>query len=111
MGEPTDRTVDRSLHVCPACDSSLVQPTRWEQEEDRTRWRLWRRCPECEWTCESVHTEVEVDTYDEQLDLGARELSNELRALEHGNMSEMADTFIAALASDLIGPEDFAARA
>ncbi|HEV2790346.1 MAG TPA: hypothetical protein VGV69_03505, partial [Solirubrobacterales bacterium] len=98
------------LHLCPECGSHLVQPTSWEQEADPSRWRLWRRCPECEWACESVHSEVEIDDFDEQLDLGARELANELRSLEHGNMSEMADTFIAALAGDLIGPEDFAAH-
>ena len=81
---------------------------RWEQAGDRTHWRVWRRCPECEWAGEGVHGEGEIDAFDEQLDLGAHELADELRALEHANMSEMADAFVVALAADLIGADDFA---
>lgn len=110
MREPSSdrtRSVER-LHVCPDCGSPLVQPTCWEQAGDRSRWRVWRRCPECEWHCQGVHGEAEIDLFDEQLDLGAHELADELRALEHANMVEMADAFIAALHADLIGVEDFA---
>ena len=111
MSESYNRTANRSLHVCPECGSDLVQPTRWKQQEDeRTNWRVWRRCPECEWTSDDVHNEVEIDVFDEQLDLGAHELADELRALEHANMSEMASSFITALSQDLIGADDFAAR-
>ncbi|HEV2858810.1 MAG TPA: hypothetical protein VGW80_10450 [Solirubrobacterales bacterium] len=108
MAEPgTNKTADRTLHICPACGSKLVQPVSWQQEEDRYRWRVWRRCPECEWACEAVHDEVAIDAFDEQLDLGSHELANELRALEHANMSEMAESFIHAIASDLITADDF----
>jgi predicted RNA-binding Zn-ribbon protein involved in translation (DUF1610 family) len=108
MAEPsTDRT-SRSLHVCPDCGSRLVQPTCWQQEENRSHWRVWRRCPECEWDGEGVHDEIEIDAFDEQLDLGSHQLANELRALERSNMSAMADAFIVALWSDLISAEDFA---
>ena len=107
MAEPGNEIVERALHVCPGCGSGLVQPTSWQQEQDRTRWRVWRRCPECEWSCEGVHDEVAVDAYDEQLDLGSHELANELSALEHANMGEMADAFVYALRSDLIGADDF----
>lgn len=108
MAQPLKRPAICPLHVCPECGSDLVQPTRWEQEEERTNWRVWRRCPECEWTCESIHSEVEIDAFDEQLDLGAHELADELRALEHANMSEMASSFVTALSHDLIGADDFA---
>ena len=86
----------------------MVQPTCWEQEADRTRWRVWRRCPECEWASDSVHGEVEIDAFDEQLDLGAHELAGELRSLEHANMRAMAEAFLVALRDDLIGADDFA---
>lgn len=102
-----DEATRTALHLCPECGSALVQPTAWEQELDRSHWRVWRRCPECEWTGESVHNELEVDVYDEQLDLGARELASELRALEHANMSEMAGAFVTALGNDLITADDF----
>ena len=97
-----------ALHICPECRSDLVQPTCWEQAGDRSQWRVWRRCPECEWSCQGVHGPDEIDAFDEQLDIGAHTLADELRALEHANMSDMADAFVAALAADLISADDFA---
>ena len=109
MPDPAaNKTLDLSLHVCAECGSHLVQPTAWEQEENRSSWRIWRRCPECEWRGESVHNEIEVDAFDEQLDHGSHELLGQLRAMEHANMREMTATFVAALDGDLIGAEDFA---
>jgi hypothetical protein len=103
-----DKTLDLKLHVCPACSSALVQPVAWEQDGDRRGWLVSRRCPECGWAGESVHNEVEIDAFDEQLDLGAQELAGQLRAMEHANMSDSADAFIRALRGDLIGADDFA---
>ncbi|HEU4461318.1 MAG TPA: hypothetical protein VFR75_01880 [Solirubrobacterales bacterium] len=109
MGETASgKSTAPSLHVCPHCGSGLVQPTCWEQVSDRTRWRVWRRCPECEWTSDGIHSEVEIDAFDEQLDDGAHTLAHELRAMESTNMSAMAEVFLVALRDDLIGPDDFA---
>jgi hypothetical protein len=112
MSEPTHNSTEQAkdLHICPECDSGLVQPTCWEQAGDRAHWRVWRRCPECEWSSQGVFSENEIDSFDEQLDLGAHELAGELRALEHSNMSAMTDTFVLALAADLISADDFAPR-
>ena len=98
------------LHVCPACASALVQPTRWEQGGPPGSWRLWRRCPECEWKGDSVHGEHEIDAYDEELDGGAEALVAELEALEREGMERVAEAFAAALAADLIGADDFRLR-
>jgi hypothetical protein len=95
------------LHVCPHCASPLVQPTCWEQAGDRGHWRLWRRCPECEWRKDEVHAEAAIDAFDEELDLGTRALSDVLKALEHENMQYVVDTFSAALDADLISADDF----
>lgn len=95
------------LHVCPHCGSRLVQPTCWEQAGDRGHWRLWRRCPECEWHCEAVHAEPEIDAFDEELDHGTRALNEVLRELERENMKQFGETFATALAADLISAEDF----
>lgn len=100
-------TIDLPLHVCPVCGSFLIQPTLWEQAGDRSHWRVGRRCPECEWTCESVHDATEIDAFDEQLELGAQELGDELAALEHANMGQMATSFAIALEHDLITADDF----
>jgi hypothetical protein len=98
----------QGLHVCPECDSRMVQPTCWEQTSSRTEWRIWRRCPECEWTGEAVHNEPAIDGFDEQLDFGTRELADSLRALERSHMDELVETFAAALQADLITADDFA---
>lgn len=95
------------LHVCPHCESALVQPTCWEQTDARGHWRLWRRCPECEWRSEEVHAEAAIDAFDEELDLGTRALCNVLKALEHENMQHVVDTFATALEADLITADDF----
>ncbi len=106
MGRTQTETA-AGLHICPSCGSRLVQPMSWEQAEDRAHWRIWLRCPECEWRSDAVHGEREIDDFDEQLDIGAHELADELKVLEHENMAEMAETFSAALAADLISADDF----
>lgn len=57
---------------------------------------------------DSIHSEVEIDAFDEQLDDGAHTLADELRSMEHTNMSSMTEVFLIALRNDLIGPDDFA---
>ena len=105
--DSTAKTTTQGLHVCPECESHLTQPTCWEQTPHRGTWKLWRRCPDCEWRGEGVHSEREIDDYDERLDFGTRELAEELRTLEQSNMRAFLETFVAALAADLIGPDDF----
>jgi hypothetical protein len=100
-------TTTVGLHVCPECESQLVQPTCWEQTPQESYWRIWRRCPECEWASDGVHGEREIDDYDDQLDTGTRELADQLHDLQRANMEAVVATFIAALDADLIGPDDF----
>jgi hypothetical protein len=95
------------LHVCPECGSSLVQPTRWEQTGSRGHWRLWRRCPECEWRADGVHGEREIDAYDEELDGGTEAVAAKLEELERDSMCQFAEAFATALDADLITADDF----
>lgn len=96
------------LHVCPECESRLVQPTCWEQTTDRTHWRLWRRCPECGWECDGIFGEREIDDFDEELDLGTQALADVLKALERESMQNVVESFVTALQADLITADDFA---
>jgi hypothetical protein len=95
------------LHVCPACESKLVQPICWEQTGERGHWRLWRRCPDCGWHSESVHDEHEIDAYDRELDFGTETLADLLKGLERENMLQVAAAFTTALEADLITADDF----
>jgi len=103
----TETKAPAGLHHCPECSSTLVQPTRWEQTAKRGYWRLWRRCPECEWHCDGIHGEREIDAFDEALDDGAEALASELEALERESMREVVEVFSTALAADLISADDF----
>src|SRR6476646_10917963 len=108
MAEPSpQKTAAPPLHCCPCGGSNLGQPISLEQASDRSSWRVGRRCPECELLGESVHSIPEIDAFDEQLELGSREMADALRSLEHANMGEMAAVFIYALADNLIGADDF----
>jgi hypothetical protein len=101
------KSVPTGLHVCGECGSGLVQPTRWEQTRERGNWRLWRRCPECEWSGEAIHGEREIDAYDEELDCGTQALAGVLEDLVRENMQHVADSFATAMAADLITADDF----
>jgi hypothetical protein len=102
-----DTEATKGLHHCPECGSDLVQPTRWEQTAKRGFWRLWRRCPECEWRCDGIHGEQEIDAFDEALDDGAEALAGELEALERESMKGIVEVFSTALQADLITADDF----
>ena len=94
------------MHVCPSCSSKLVQPVEWF-EQGGSQWHVELRCPECDWWGRNSFSQSEVDRFDEELDNGAQELVEDLRALTRSNMEQEIDSFSEALAADLVLPEDF----
>jgi hypothetical protein len=101
-----DGTEEAGLHVCPECDSQLVQPIDWS-EAPQGFWALLLQCPNCFWTDDGVFDQDQVDQLEEHLDVGLTEMLSDLRRLTQANMSEEIERFIAALTTDLILPEDF----
>lgn len=96
------------MHICPACSGNLVQPMRWDQDgHTRNQWRVWLRCPDCEWQDEGVFSEDEVNAFDDHLDEGAEQLTETADELLRDGMAEAADTLARALAEDLITADDF----
>ncbi len=102
---PPQRT-DADLHICPQCGSDLVYPVDWAPAADR-RWTVDLRCPNCEWHGGGVFEQPVVDRFDEELDRGTEALVADLQILARANMEEEIERFAAALAADLILPEDF----
>lgn len=106
------RTLDETsrsqegMHVCPGCDSKLVQPVKWF-EQGGNHWHVDLRCPECDWWGRGSFCQADVDNFDEELDRGASLLVEDLRALTRANMEGEADRFAMALATNSILPEDF----
>lgn len=94
------------LHICPECDSTLVYPTLWHRHAYR-RWWIERRCPNCEWTSEGVHSEYEVGEFDEILDAGVALLEDSFQWLRELNFKEEIKMFALALRHDALLPEDF----
>lgn len=101
-----DEATDPGLHVCPSCNSQLVQPVDWA-EAPQGYWELVLQCPNCFWLDEGVFDQDQVDALEEQLDEGLTEMLADLRRLTQANMSEEIERFAAALNADLILPEDF----
>lgn len=101
-----DDPAPNGLHVCPECACELVQPVDWA-EAPHGLWELLLQCPNCFWMDEGVFEQDQVDALEERLDEGLTEMLSDLRRLTQANMSEEIERFAAALAADLILPEDF----
>jgi hypothetical protein len=94
------------LHMCPTCESELVQPVQWGEAAGGF-WELELRCPNCGWETEGVFDQDQVDDLEERLDEGLAEMLSDLRRLAQANMAEEIERFTQALEADLILPEDF----
>jgi hypothetical protein len=101
-----DEVTPRGLHICPECDSQLVQPIDWS-EAPQGFWELVLSCPNCDWSDEGVFDQDQVDALEETLDEGLTEMLSDLRCLTQSNMNEEIARFAAALHADLVLPEDF----
>jgi hypothetical protein len=95
-----------SLERCPSCASDLVYPVDWREAND-DRWELELRCPNCEWFDRAVHTQDEVERFDETLNNGTDALIESLETLSRENMEADIEAFVRALDADLIEPFDF----
>jgi hypothetical protein len=101
-----DESTTRALHVCPQCDSNLVQPVEWT-EAPQGFWELVLECPNCDWSENGVFDQDQVDALEEQLDDGLTHMLSDLRRLTQSNMTQEIERFASALHADLILPEDF----
>lgn len=96
----------RQLHVCPACESDLVQPVAWSEADDG-RWDLSLECPNCGWNESGLFDRLQVEMLEDQLDEGLSEMIADLQRLTQANMAAEIERFAAALQDNLILPEDF----
>jgi hypothetical protein len=101
-----DAPARAGLHVCPDCQSELVQPIGWGQVSEDS-WELELYCPNCGHTREGVFAQDDVAELEERLDEGVEAILTDLQRLTHANMADQIDRFVAALDADVILPEDF----
>ena len=102
----TDAPPSRGLHICPECDSDLVQPVAWSEAAEEC-WELVLSCPNCWWEADGIYTQEQVETLEEHLDDGLADMLDDLQRLAQANMADQVDRFITALHGDHILPEDF----
>jgi hypothetical protein len=96
----------RPLHLCPSCESNLVQPVDWS-ERPESQWELTLECPNCAWTESGVFDRAQIETLEDQLDEWLAAMIEDLRRLTQANMASDVDRFISALNAGVILPEDF----
>jgi hypothetical protein len=99
-------TERRELHICPSCESDLIQPISWSETPD-LQWELALDCPNCGWSESGIFSRVQVEQLEDRLDEGLTEMIADLQRLTQANMAADVDRFIAALDANLILPEDF----
>jgi hypothetical protein len=98
--------VTRGLHVCPDCNSDLVQPIDWSEAPEDC-WNLALNCPNCDWYTEGLYTQDQVRELEDRLDEGLADMLRDLQRLTQANMADQIDRFVTALYADQILPEDF----
>ena len=98
--------VVRGLHICPECNSNLVQPIDWS-EAPGDCWNLALSCPNCDWYTEGLYTQDQVRELEDRLDEGLADMLRDLQRLTQANMADQIDRFVTALYADHILPEDF----
>ena len=97
---------ERDLHVCPSCESELVQPAKWSVTDDGDS-ALLLECPNCGWHECGVYGRAQVERLEDQLDEGLSDLIEDLQRLTLANMAADVECFVEALRRDVILPEDF----
>jgi hypothetical protein len=94
------------LHICPECDSPLVQPLSWSETEAE-HWELELSCPNCDWREDGIFSQSEIEDLEDRLEDGLSDLLDDLHRLAQANMANEVERFVHALEADLILPEDF----
>jgi hypothetical protein len=84
-----------------------VCPIDWEPEGDE-HWSIELHCGDCAHRWNRIISNARAVRYDIELDRDADVLQRALRRLERERMTADGETFIAALARDLVEPADFA---
>jgi hypothetical protein len=88
------------------CDCELVQPIEWGVVSGG-HLELTLHCPNCYSTRRGTYDEEQVAQLEDRLDDGVIAILRDLRRLTNANMADEIERFAAALAHDLLLPEDF----
>jgi|SRR3712207_1954734 len=106
-GSLTENLPADDLHLCRTCLRPFVVPISILPLSTRDGYAVELQCTNCGASAVGVHGDDELDRLDRELDRQAGQLRHALQALALVHELDEADRFAAALAADLILPEDF----
>ena len=95
------------LQRCPACRGRFVAPGQVYSVMSEDQILLDLECAACGWSNTEIHGDAELQLLEEGLDAAFADLLHTLRAVADANAVEDLERFTAALAADVILPEDF----
>ena len=107
QNKSTERAVSVGPEICPQCFSDLVQPVE-ARAQNNGYVRLTVRCPECDHRDVGDFDWESARNFGRAFAAGRSLLRAAHRELAKENFLDELDCFVLALASDLIGPDDFA---
>ncbi|MBI5311071.1 MAG: hypothetical protein HZB14_08645 [Actinobacteria bacterium] len=93
--------------ICPQCYSDLVQPMDACAQQDGSV-LLTLRCPECHHRTTAAYSWEAARKFGRTFAAAKAQLRATHADLAKENFRDELDCFVLALASDLIGPDDFA---
>ncbi|MGH2906283.1 MAG: hypothetical protein ACRDKI_05880 [Solirubrobacterales bacterium] len=99
-------TIAVAAEFCERCYSDLVQPIEAKAEQAGTV-TLTLRCPECEHVRIGQCSWDEARSFGRSFAAGKAKLRLAYNELADENFRDELDCFVLALATDLIGPDDF----
>ncbi|MEO8688384.1 MAG: hypothetical protein ABI611_09200 [Solirubrobacteraceae bacterium] len=97
------------LSLCPSCGSHLLQPLRWEPKGDEEV-TVDLRCPECLTWMQGCFSQADMKELDRLQTAGREEIQSAYEVQVAEAMEALIACLQAALALDLVGPDDFAPR-
>ena len=104
------RAERRSLRICPVCSSAAVR--LWDAERLDSGWlRMRLECGECGIWRRSVVGVAKVDAYDRAVRRDRRRISDHAARLGSRRARRDLAGFVRALRREVVGAEDFLARA
>ena len=95
--------------MCPSCGSHLLQPLRWEPHGDE-KVTVDFRCPECLTWMQGCFSKEDMKELDRLQTAGREEIQSAYERQVAESMEALIACLHAALALDLVGPDDFAPR-
>ena len=101
------KTAPRALLACAGCHADALCPVEWVTFGD-DHWAMWMRCGECGRPHEAIVDNATAAAIDIEMDRQQAHIAAQANAFALEQMAVDVETFVSALARDLVDASDFA---